>query len=68
MNMRHGQGKYIWNSGDHYTGEWVSSMKSGFGRLYSIAENQIYEGHFKNNKKHGEGKIIDAAGIVIQRG
>eukprot|EP00354_Favella_ehrenbergii_P005533 CAMPEP_0170459140 /NCGR_PEP_ID=MMETSP0123-20130129/5931_1 /TAXON_ID=182087 /ORGANISM="Favella ehrenbergii, Strain Fehren 1" /LENGTH=54 /DNA_ID=CAMNT_0010723633 /DNA_START=736 /DNA_END=897 /DNA_ORIENTATION=+ len=54
MNQRHGQGKYVWNSGDHYQGEWVSSMKSGFGRLYSKGENQIYEGHFKNNKKHGE--------------
>ena len=39
MNQRHGQGKYIWNSGDHYQGEWVSSMKSGFGRLYSKSEN-----------------------------
>ena len=69
MNQRHGQGKYVWNSGDYYNGEWVSSMKDGYGRLFSKVENQIYEGHFKNNKKHGEGKIIVASdGTVIQRG
>ena len=39
MNTRHGQGKYFWNTGDHYSGEWLSSMKSGFGKLYSKAEN-----------------------------
>ena len=43
-------------------------MKSGFGRLYSKAENQFYEGHFKMNKKHGEGKVVKADGTVIQRG
>jgi len=58
----------VWNSGDHYTGEWVSSMKSGFGRLFSKAENQFYEGHFKNNKKHGEGRVINADGVVVIRG
>ena len=68
MNQRNGQGKYVWKNGDHYTGEWVSSMKSGFGRLYSKAENQTYEGHFKMNKKHGEGSIIAADGTVTHRG
>ena len=58
----------MWNSGDHYTGEWLSSMKSGFGRLYSKAEHQHYEGYFKMNKKHGEGKIIASDGTVITRG
>lgn len=43
-------------------------MKSGFGRLYAKVEDQYYEGHFKMNKKHGEGKVVTSDGTVIKRG
>jgi hypothetical protein len=29
------------------------------------AENQYYEGHFRCNKRHGEGKLLKADGVTI---
>ena len=43
-NQRHGTGKYVWNVGDWYEGDWANSQKSGFGKLWSQVENQFYEG------------------------
>jgi len=44
-------------------------MKCGQGKLYTKKEDKYYEGGFKNNKKHGEGKIIASNGVtVIDRG
>ena len=68
-NQRHGFGFYMWtNIGDHYEGQWVSSVKCGHGRLYTKKEDKFYEGDFKNNKKHGIGRIFSSDGKEIERG
>ena len=37
----------------------------GFGK-YIGEDNEIYEGAFKNDKKHGKGKMTYPNGIVIE--
>jgi hypothetical protein len=64
-NQRHGQGKYVWHSGDVYEGEWVTGLRNGFARMYSKAHDQYYEGYFKNNKKHGDGSLIASNGETV---
>lgn len=52
------QGKgYMYNSnGDVYRGDFVNSIKDGYGELN--AKTFKYEGSFRNNKLDGKGKIL----------
>jgi len=50
--MIHGKGKYIWNDGREYDGEWKDSNMDGFG-VYIWQDGRKYIGNYLKDKKHG---------------
>ena len=52
-----GVGRYIWNNGKMFIGEWRNNTLEGFGILF-INNEKKFEGFWHNGKKHGEGKFI----------
>ena len=57
----HGHGKFSYQSGNIYKGEWKNGQRCGTGRYeMAVAGGDIYEGQWFNDKFHGEGKIIKA--------
>uniref|UniRef100_A0A669B0Y3 Radial spoke head 10 homolog B n=1 Tax=Oreochromis niloticus TaxID=8128 RepID=A0A669B0Y3_ORENI len=61
--VQHGQGTHVWNlwrkdgsqysQSNRYTGEFAQGQRHGWGTFY-YAGGAIYEGEWKNNKKHGQ--------------
>ena len=52
---KQGYGKYEWNDGSIYEGNFKDDKISGIGKL-SIPDKGTYEGNFVNGRKEGEGK------------
>ena len=57
-----GNGKYIYEDGEYYIGQWKNGLKHGKGILYNKNGNIIYEGDYVNGKKEGNGKFILESG------
>ena len=52
---RHGYGKYCWNDGSYYEGEWYCGDMHGNGkRVYD--DGSYYIGNFIHDERHGQGK------------
>lgn len=47
-----------------YEGSYVSDKREGFGVL--LQDGIRYEIGWKNDKKHGKGKVIDKSGIETE--
>ena len=47
-------GKYQWDSGDIYVGDWETGKRTGQG-TYTTSKGTRYVGTFKDNKYNGEG-------------
>ena len=52
-----GEGKYVYENGYYYIGNWNNGVKDGKGILYYKNGNILYEGHFHNGKFEGKGKF-----------
>ena len=48
---------------NYYMGNFVNGSRQGYG-VYYYANNEIYEGQWHNNLKHGKAKYKDANGII----
>lgn len=57
-------GKYVYDDGDEYIGEWVDDYPDGFGIL-SYKGGDVYIGEFKEGGIHGYGLIISDNYISI---
>lgn len=55
-NLFEGRGRLVMND-EVYQGEFSKGMKYGKGELYDMKKNLKYKGEYKENKKHGHGKI-----------
>jgi antitoxin component YwqK of YwqJK toxin-antitoxin module len=44
--MRHGKGKFFYQDGGLYDGDWVCNKMTGFGRLYYQSGKLAYEGNW----------------------
>jgi len=61
--MRHGEGTQRWPDGKTYKGYWENHVYEGPGKLFNDYEdmannvNAIYDGEWKNGKRHGEGVL-----------
>ena len=56
--LKEGNGKYIFENGEYYIGEWLNYLGHGKGTLY-YKDNKIkYEGDFIKGKFEGSGKYI----------
>ena len=57
-NYRHNCfGRYVWNNGDKYVGEYQNNKKHGQGNQ-SWENGDKYVGEYKNNKRTGQGTYI----------
>lgn len=59
-NLRDGNGKFTNKKGYIYEGEWLDGHFEGWGTIKKRGNDgcvvSVYQGQFKNWKKHGEGK------------
>ncbi|MCB0545101.1 MAG: caspase family protein [Saprospiraceae bacterium] len=60
-NCQNGTGKYRYNSGTIYTGQFINGQRTGKGKMV-YANNNVYEGQFNRNKMHGDGTMYYANG------
>ena len=57
-NGKYINGKYIWEDGKYYIGEYKNNIPNGKGIKYYTNGNILYEGEFINGKFEGNGKYI----------
>ena len=62
---KQGTGKYEWNDGMIYEGEFSNDQINGQGKL-TYPQTGVYEGTFVDGKRNGEGKYIFTNGDVYQ--
>lgn len=62
--LRHGKGKYCWESGTVYEGDWVNDLKHGYG-IYAASWGR-YEGLWKDDHRFGNGKETTKDGKVFE--
>ena len=55
---REGNGKYIWEDGEYYIGQFKNGVANGKGIIYYSNGNIRYEGDWIIGKKEGYGKLI----------
>ena len=51
-------------TGDVYVGDFLDGKRSGRGRYYTAADNTIYDGEWSNDRRQGEGTILNALGEI----
>ena len=59
-NKRHGQGKFTFNDGSTYEGEWMNDLKHGKG-TYTWKDGTVLVGTW-NNGEHVSGQLTEAGG------
>ena len=62
-SVRHGEGVYLWPSGQQYIGSWVNGHQEGKGTLVD-PDGSVYIGYFKNGQKNGYGRLSLPSGIT----
>ena len=53
-----GKGKYIWENGNYYIGQFKNGIRSGRGTMFYSSGKILYDGDFINDKYEGNGKYI----------
>ena len=63
-----GNGTWEMGNGATYVGQWVNGLREGLGTFTwsekSHVSGKSYEGEYKNNRRHGKGKLIFEGGYV----
>lgn len=62
--MRNGQGKFFYQEGSFYDGEWNNNKMNGFGKLFYENGSLAYEGEWYMDEFHGFGKVYNDNCIV----
>lgn len=57
--MRHGTGKFYYQDGGFYDGDWKHNKMEGQGILYYQSNNKAYEGAWVNDQFHGQGILFN---------
>lgn len=57
--MRHGIGKFCYEDGGRYEGEWIMSRMHGRGIMYYPNGEKAYDGNWLDNHFHGRGKLYN---------
>ena len=65
VNQRHGYGKYTWNDGSEYIGNWAYNRAQGYGKLTYVG-GDVFEGNWENDKANGYGEYRQRNGIVYK--
>ena len=61
-NKRDGKGKFTYENGDYFIGNWHKGLRNGKGKLYNKNGSLIFEGNFVNDQMEGNGKYIYPTG------
>lgn len=56
QKKKHGQGKFTFENGDIYDGNWRENKRHGSGK-YQWAKGNIYHGDWVEDKREGKGKM-----------
>jgi hypothetical protein len=57
--LRHGKGKFYYQDGGSYDGEWNQNKMEGFGTLYYQSNRKAFEGMWLNDQFQGKGKLYN---------
>ena len=57
MGKKHGNGKFTWQDGSYYEGEFVDGVFHGVGTYYFKEYDKTYNGQFQNGKIEGNGEM-----------
>lgn len=57
--MRNGKGKFYYQEGSFYDGEWKNNNMHGYGKLYYSNNKLAYEGDWFIDQFHGRGKVYN---------
>lgn len=57
--MRHGEGRFIYTDGGHYSGDWVEGMMEGKGTLYYKEGKPAYQGDWQRDMFNGHGILYN---------
>ncbi len=65
----HGQGKYVYSSGDYYEGNFRFGVFDGYGDFYYNSGDEkgdVYQGYWKSGKENGQGIYTMANGVTLE--
>lgn len=57
--MRNGKGKFYYEEGSYYDGEWENNKMHGHGKLYYANGRLAYDGQWVNDEFNGFGKVYN---------
>ena len=60
--MKHGQGTFIWESGNKYIGGYLEDVRHGYGEMY-WADGSNYKGDWDSGMQHGFGTVTMIDGL-----
>ena len=63
--LKNGQGKYFWDNGDLYDGQWSNNMINGRGSFHYEKSGETYVGDWIFGKISKDFHIIDKYGKII---
>ncbi len=52
-------------TGDVYVGEYTDGKRVGHGRMYYAAKQEIFDGDWSNDRRQGEGIILNKKGEIL---
>ena len=65
--MLHGEGRFVWASGESYSGAFCDNTITGLGVL-QWADGSVYRGSFERGLRHGQGTHKIAGTELVYRG
>ncbi len=63
MGNKHGKGKYIWQDGSSYEGQFENDVVQGEGVLKDT-DGGVYSGQFFDNMQHVSNAIMSGSGRI----
>lgn len=67
QGLRHGYGKFFYQDGGMYDGDWRHNKMEGYGKLYYQSGKPAYEGEWRNDQFMGQGVLFNEAPDVLTR-
>ena len=62
-----GKGKYVWENGDSYVGNYKDGKRNDNG-TFTWASGNKYVGEWKDGKLHGQGAMYNSYGTLTKKG
>jgi hypothetical protein len=63
--LRHGYGKFYYQDGGMYDGDWSENKMDGFGKLYYQSGKLAYEGEWKSDQFMGKGILYNETPDIL---